>query len=50
MPDYWHPPLPLLPQASCTPWPELRATLVDGTAASARTASTAATSFFVFDI
>jgi hypothetical protein len=47
---YWHPVL-LEPQASCTLFPEpLRATLVDGTAASARTASVAATSFFVFDI
>lgn len=39
------------PHATDTPSPEpLRATLVDGTAASARTASDAASSFFVFDI
>jgi hypothetical protein len=40
-----------VPHASCTlslEW--LRATLVDGTAARARTASTAAIRFFVFDI
>lgn len=43
--------LPLLPHATDTPSPEpLRATLVDGTAASARTASDAASSFLALDI
>jgi hypothetical protein len=46
----WHPPL-LPPHARCTPPLGLvSATLVAGTAASARTASAAAASFFVFDI
>jgi hypothetical protein len=39
----------VLPQASASFAPR-RATLVDGIAASARTASVAAISFFVFDI
>ncbi len=44
-------PVLLPPQASRTAAPEpLRAMLVDGTAASARIASAAAISFFVFDI
>ena len=44
-------PVLLLPQASCTAWPEpLRTMLVDGTAASETIASAEAISFFVFDI
>lgn len=48
--SYWHPLLPLLPQASGMLGEALRAMLVAGMAASETVASAAASSVFVFVI